>query len=182
MSANQGWLPELGLVSVATPCPSDWEQMQGDGQVRFCGACKLNVYNLSELTADEARQLLNSSEERMCVRFWVRRDGRLLTRDCPVGLAARAKRKIAATIASIAALFAGWGIFGVGETISGPQPAVQIPGLERVGAGYPARPDGPIVGLDYADERRRYNLLSRDRVIQGGLWRPVQVIRNSSAK
>jgi len=61
--------------------------MKGDGRVRFCSHCQLNVYNLSELSADEARALFKQHEgQRLCVRLYQRRDGTVLTRDCPTGL------------------------------------------------------------------------------------------------
>ena len=52
MGPGQGWLPELGVVEIAAPCAAKWEEMTGDAQLRHCAACELNVYNLSELTAD----------------------------------------------------------------------------------------------------------------------------------
>jgi hypothetical protein len=82
----------LNNVKVATPCRMSWERMTGDDQVRFCQACKLNVYNLSGMTAEEAARLVSESEGRMCVRFYRRADGRMLTRDCPEGVRAVRKR------------------------------------------------------------------------------------------
>src|SRR6516162_8887116 len=37
-------------LRVASPCPADWNAMQGDDRVRFCGQCEKNVYNLSAMT------------------------------------------------------------------------------------------------------------------------------------
>ena len=37
----------LDNVRVASPCSVDWNEMIGDNRKRFCGDCKLNVYNLS---------------------------------------------------------------------------------------------------------------------------------------
>ncbi|HEX7285291.1 MAG TPA: carboxypeptidase-like regulatory domain-containing protein [Candidatus Angelobacter sp.] len=73
-------------VRVASPCPADWNQMVGDDRVRHCGQCDLNVYNISAMTAVEAQELVRKHEGRMCLRFYHRRDGSILTQNCPVGL------------------------------------------------------------------------------------------------
>lgn len=91
----------LDNIRVASPCPADWDQMFGDERKRFCSECKLNVYNLSGMTRREAENLLISTEGRLCVRFFKRADGTVLTADCPVGWAALKRR--AARIATAAA-------------------------------------------------------------------------------
>ena len=85
----------LDEIKVASPCPALWSEMKGDAQKRFCEDCKLNVYNLSVMTRAEIDMLLQNSGERTCIRFYRRADGTLLTRDCPVGLAA-VRRKLVA--------------------------------------------------------------------------------------
>lgn len=60
--------------------------MAGDDRVRFCSACKLNVYNLSGMSRKEATELFTLIEGRLCVRLFRRLDGTVLTRDCPVGM------------------------------------------------------------------------------------------------
>jgi hypothetical protein len=80
--------------------------MTGDDRVRFCEHCRKNVYNLSSMSHDEAAALVRQTEGRLCVRFYRRHDGTILTNDCPVGL--RAARRWARThIAGIAALLGG---------------------------------------------------------------------------
>jgi hypothetical protein len=80
----------LDRVEVASPCPASWDGMKpvdADGAVRYCGECRLNVYNLSDMTSDQAEALLREHEgKRLCVAFFRRTDGTVLTRDCPVGL------------------------------------------------------------------------------------------------
>ena len=76
----------LENIRIAAPCPVSWDKMTGDEQVRHCQECKLNVYNLSEMTRREAESLISSREGRLCVRFYRRADGTVLTRDCPRGL------------------------------------------------------------------------------------------------
>ncbi len=82
----------LESVSVATPCHADWNAMHGDDRSRFCPSCAKNVYNLSAMTKNEAEGLLQEKEGRLCVRFFLREDGTMLTQDCPVGVAALKER------------------------------------------------------------------------------------------
>lgn len=93
----------LDNIRVASPCPADWDQMFGDERTRFCSQCKLNVYNLSGMTRREAENLLINSEGPLCVRYFKRADGTVLTRDCPVGWAALKRRvsKVATAVASV---------------------------------------------------------------------------------
>ena len=77
----------LNNIKIASPCSANWETMLGDDKKRFCGECKLNVYNLSGMSKTEAENLLMESEVRLCVRFYRRHDGTILTEDCPVGWA-----------------------------------------------------------------------------------------------
>lgn len=100
----------LDNVHVASPCSADWNEMYGDAHKRFCGDCKLNVYNLSDMTRDEAEALIMNAEGRLCVRFYRRPDGTVLTRDCPVGSAGikQRTRVYATAVASLLmALFTG---------------------------------------------------------------------------
>ena len=80
--------------------------MTGNSRKRFCSECQLNVYNLSGMTKTEAENLLLSSEGRLCVRFYQRSDGTVLTQDCPVGWAAF-KRRVSKTAAAAASLIFG---------------------------------------------------------------------------
>jgi hypothetical protein len=102
----------LDRVSVATPCPSDWDRMMGGDRVRFCGQCQLNVYNLSALSRDDAEALIARAEGRLCVRFYRRQDGSIITEDCPVALRALKRRAVRirkAVISSVLGLLAGIG-------------------------------------------------------------------------
>jgi hypothetical protein len=74
-------------IRIASPCHARWDEMRGDHQSRFCNQCQKNVYNLSTLTTAEAAALIKSKEGNLCVRFYQRPDGTVLTEDCPVGLA-----------------------------------------------------------------------------------------------
>lgn len=94
-------IPLLQNVRVASPCRASWaamEPVQGD-HVRFCAGCQKHVYNLSEMGQAEAEGLLRSHEGHLCVRYYRRKDGTILTSDCPVGL--RAARRLILTRAGV---------------------------------------------------------------------------------
>jgi hypothetical protein len=100
----------LDRVDVASPCSVSWDGMAGNDRVRHCGQCRLHVYNLSEMTAEEAVAFVQGVEGRACVRFYRRADGTMITRDCPVGLRAvrmRAARAMARIAAGAAFLISG---------------------------------------------------------------------------
>jgi hypothetical protein len=102
----------LDNIKIASPCSQDWDSMVGTDRMRFCGDCKLNVYNLSGMTRPEAESLLMNAEGRLCVRFFKRADGTILTDDCPVGWAAvkrRASRMAAAAVSMAIGIIGGLG-------------------------------------------------------------------------
>ena len=93
----------LAVVNVAAPCPALWEEMLGDDRVRLCQQCQLHVYNLSEMTRDEAETFMGERTGRTCIRYFRRTDGTILTQDCPVGLRA-VRRSLARLVACVAAV------------------------------------------------------------------------------
>ncbi len=100
-------LPVLDRVRIASPCHVGWDQMTGDARRRFCDSCSLHVYNLSDMTADEAEGFVRAAEglpERTCVRFYARGDGTVITKDCPVGLAGLRRRLATAAATAFAAV------------------------------------------------------------------------------
>jgi hypothetical protein len=99
----------LANVRIASPCSARWEDMYGDERLRFCGECKLNVYNLSGMTKYDAENLFRLAEGSLCVRYYQRPDGTIMTKDCPVGWA-RVKERVsvlAAAVLSIAISLVG---------------------------------------------------------------------------
>jgi hypothetical protein len=102
--------PVLDNIHIASPCPADWDAMYGDDRKRFCGDCKLNVYNLSDMTRDEAEALIMNAEGRLCVRIYKRTDGTVITKDCPVGwekIKQRTRLYATALASLLVALFTG---------------------------------------------------------------------------
>jgi hypothetical protein len=100
----------LSHVRVAAPCRAHWERMRGNERVRFCDQCSMNVYNLSNMTRKDAETLILSTEGRLCVRYYHRMDGSILTDNCPVGLRLL-KRRVSgisrAIVSSVLSFFAG---------------------------------------------------------------------------
>ena len=100
----------LKNLRIASPCSADWDAMSGDSRKRFCSECKLNVYNLSDMTWYDAENLLRLSEGRLCVRYFQRPDGTVMTQDCPVGWA-KLKQRVsifaAATFSVVLSLLGG---------------------------------------------------------------------------
>jgi len=78
----------LDNIRIAAPCPVSWSGMTGDERKRFCNQCNKHVYNLSEKSRREAEALITESEGKICVRLYKRKDGTVITDNCPVGLRA----------------------------------------------------------------------------------------------
>ena len=97
-------LPILENMSVASPCHVPWDEMKGDDRSRYCGQCRKNVFNIAAMTRDEATRLIAVREGSLCVRFYRRQDGTVLTSDCPVGIRL-VRQRIARAAAAIAAVF-----------------------------------------------------------------------------
>ena len=119
----------LKNVRIASPCNADWDQMIGDERVRFCGQCSLNVYNLSGMTRKEAVELIEHNEGRLCIRYFKRADGSVITKNCPVGLQAirrRMSRVRRAVSTAVLSFFAGLGFHELISRIPLPFPIAPL--------------------------------------------------------
>ena len=117
----------LNNVRVAAPCSADWDQMIGNDRARFCSQCNLNVYNLSSMSRSEAEHFVTTGEGRICIRYYRRRDGSIITRNCPVGLQALKRRmsKVARAVSSaLLSFLAGVGVYQVLDSIASGRPSV----------------------------------------------------------
>ena len=94
----------LNHIDIASPCQANWADMAGDEQSRFCSQCNKNVYSLSTLTSEQAQALIMEKEGKLCIRFYQREDGTMLTQDCPRGLQALRLKMIQKTTAIAAAV------------------------------------------------------------------------------
>jgi hypothetical protein len=125
--------------------------MLGDDQIRFCNICAKNVYNLSAMTRADAERLVNQTNNKMCGLIYTRKDGTVMTSDCPVGLRAIRKRmikRIASVAAMLAALLGGTRfaihqynrppalpnlIYASGETVAGDEDTMTLGTLGYIG-------------------------------------------------
>jgi hypothetical protein len=94
-------------LRIASPCTEKWEEMSGDERARHCAKCKLNVFNIKELTELEVRALLSAKSGRVCGRVYRRADGTVLTKDCPTGLKLVRKKALMALAMTASMLVAG---------------------------------------------------------------------------
>ena len=124
----------LETIQIARPCHADWDAMTGDAQVRHCGDCRLNVYNLSEMTHAQAEAVILKHEGHLCVRLYTRADGTVLTQDCPVGLRAfrlNVARKLswaaALALSCLTGLWRGETAHAVTTTAAKPAPKAAAP-------------------------------------------------------
>jgi hypothetical protein len=74
-------------IKIATPCPVRWAEMEGDERDRICQKCNLHVYNTSKMTTAEVEALVEKPDQRVCALVYRRRDGTIITKDCPNGVA-----------------------------------------------------------------------------------------------
>lgn len=108
----------LDKIKIASPCAANWEEMIGDERARHCSECRLNVYNLSEMSRREAENFLIKAEGRICVKFYRRSDGTVLTRDCPVGwkvIKRRTTHAISALFSMCFGIISGFSAFQITE-------------------------------------------------------------------
>jgi hypothetical protein len=130
----------LNNLRIASPCPATWGAMRGDDRVRSCDLCSKHVYNVSDLTADEAVALIQKSDGHTFVRLYRRKDGTVLTADCPVGIRSAVRRRLIrlASAGVVAFAMLRWGIW----LFSGSRLMAQVPAI----------PTGPGVTFsDWAD-------------------------------
>jgi hypothetical protein len=127
--------------------------MIGDERVRFCGQCNLNVYNLSAMNKGDAERLISQTEGRLCIRYYRRADGTILTNNCPVGLRALKRRmsRIASASAAAVISFLGGLLAVTGSREQPPIPVAsqgisirvnkRLPEPNPVMGTYPAEPE-----------------------------------------
>lgn len=102
---------DLDQVSIPVPCDVPWESMSGDDRRRFCGACKLHVYDLSRLSRSAAESLIRRKDGDVCVQLYRRPDGRVATQSCREVLVRAARRTRVALLAALGLLVSGAAAF-----------------------------------------------------------------------
>jgi hypothetical protein len=124
-------------LEIASPCPASWNAMEGDERARFCATCEKHVYNIAAMTNPEVISLIERTEGRFCARIYRRRDGTVLTGDCPVGARAWAARRLQRVLTLA--------VVGLGFAMS----FFLRPGERGTTALMPPVPEGP--GMTFAD-------------------------------
>lgn len=138
-------LPLLDDLRVASPCPASWDAMVGDEQSRFCAGCQKHVYNLSAMTREAAEALVRSKEGDLCVRYYRRADGTVLTADCPVGVRRKRVRLVAAA-GAVTALAAGAAAMAFARSTPPDPPPPPLTTWVQGGASeQPVAPVSPVV-------------------------------------
>ena len=162
----------LDHVTVAAPCSADWDAMIGDERARFCGQCRLNVYNLSGMTKREAEALIVNAEGRLCVRFYRRADGTILTANCPVGLRAlkrRLSRVASATLSAILGFFAGLGLY----TALDEREPIRMMGTMETTKVMEEPPANTVMGTLTVEPPAVFNGATQGQWIEGKMTPPV---------
>jgi hypothetical protein len=136
----------LKNVRIASPCSVNWDAMPGGERVRSCAQCGHKVYNLSEMPAADAAHLLRSSEGRVCVRFYQRPDGTVMTKDCPVGLRALRQRAARAATLAFSTLFISLGGLSLATRTRSEQPRLLRWALDTVSPLPEPQPE-PTLGI-----------------------------------
>lgn len=104
----------LNNLLISYPCPIDWDNMDGNERKRFCSQCSLNVYNISDMTEEEAEDFLIENEGG-CVKFYLREDGTIKTKSCSQFLE-KARHRISGVKKSVAVFIMIVISFLTGET------------------------------------------------------------------
>jgi hypothetical protein len=126
----------VAKVELATPCDRTWDSLTGDDRKRYCGDCRLHVHNLSAMTSGEIRELVSTSEGRVCGRFFQRADGTMITKDCAPEREKLQRRGRRLRIAAAT-------LFGLAGTMG-----LSACGGESGGSGGATTPDNGAVGVD----------------------------------
>jgi len=120
----------LENIQIAAPCSAKWGDMSGDERIRHCAMCRKNVYNISEMSRQDAEALIKQKEGHLCVRFYQRADGTVLTANCPVGL--RAIRRRLMWIGSGIAAMLVFGITIIRPRVSAAGGFRSLPGISKI--------------------------------------------------
>jgi cytochrome c-type biogenesis protein CcmE len=165
-------LPVLQAPRIENPCDVPWSAMKGDERVRLCTQCAKHVYNLSAMTRREAEELL-AREPRLCIRYYERPDGTILTTDCPTGTrkrrARRARRAVALGLLAATASIPTALLKVTGKPAPVPYKNVDTLVAEHL-VGTPVLVEGVLVhgSIAKGDEETRF------QIAHGGVSLPVR--------
>jgi hypothetical protein len=118
--------------------------MEGDDEVRLCRLCNLHVFDLVAMNREEAAVLLAADSNSMCLRYYRRADGTVLTKDCPIGVSTAEERR------SKTRRRLGQALLGAGMTAAGAAVFWPVQAMGRV-AGPVARRASLGLAAGYGD-------------------------------
>ncbi len=150
----------LSEVQVASPCDVAWSDMTGSDRIRHCAQCQKHVYDLSRLTAVAAVSLIQEHQGNVCVRFWRREDGTMLTADCPVGVRRQVRRRRQRMATSMAAALV---LAFLAATPRPPKPRKRPTDIR----GKVACPPSQTMGLVAQPTLKMGEMVASPRLIQG---------------
>lgn len=147
-------------LQVVAPCNENWDAMPGGDDIRFCGRCRQNVYNLSEMNETQVRELVQGP---VCVRFFARGDGTVVTRQCSPMLEAARRRMVAMAAGLLPLAAAFWGsvawlrgkVQGQAPVAVGAIAPVEIRGMPTIVPPVPDEPPRPVMGEPVAPPPRK---------------------------
>ena len=93
-------------LRISSPCPKTWEELAGDDRIRYCGQCKLNVYNFAIMSRREIEDVVRKTEGRLCGQLYLRGDRTVTAKNCPSTRTRTILKRAAATAAVL--LLAGF--------------------------------------------------------------------------
>jgi len=123
----------LRNLTIPIACTASWDDMTGSDRVRHCGLCRKDVYNLSAMPRPEAAALLAGNVDgKLCVRFYRRGDGTVVTSDCSTSTPVKVRRMLgkmprAACVAGVAGAAAM--AVTVAHAMSDPKPDTVLMGV-----------------------------------------------------
>jgi hypothetical protein len=131
--------PLLSSLEIDSPCPIELKKLDPEVRTWYCRECKLNVHNVSNMTAKEAEAFLRNRTGRVCVSIKRRADGCIYTDNCPRILRAARRRVIKlATIIGITTFIQWIGRAAVAQGLVG---APVDPSIGQGGCCGPEEPD-----------------------------------------
>ncbi len=136
MGTAKHQLPVLASIRIASPCRASWTEMAGDERSRFCGECKTQVFNLSEMSREQGERLVIERNGDLCARYYQRADGTVLTADCAIGAHQRHRNRVAVAAGIAVALLGGGAVAGHQLATMGPSaeapPEILLESAEQI--------------------------------------------------
>jgi len=125
-------------VQIATPCLAPWVNMPGDDRVRGCQKCSRNVYNVEVMDEFDLLQMIKQKEGKVDPRVFRRRDGTIITNDCPVSTFALGLRQAKIGFAALVVGLATPGLINMLVASSGDIHRLMAEDSTRIGRHFDA--------------------------------------------